>query len=380
MSQLSPKNQAKAKAKMNQTRAEHMQPEVMVTKYGEELAKANKYLLGYCKVALLSNTHMNTTLHPGPNPRESVEETVANLTQEYKENGVLDMANPISIHINPSQLTPECLAAIKACQDPQKVNPGEAPPWLKAAFGVDFQLSALLDATSQQAIMGKCNKLGNNNYTAELMAGSHRAKAAIRYTKEFIDETRKAIKEGDMQGVLSMSIFCFPTDKSLPLPPLPLLPFPAGNMDEPSRIWVSTNQPTIFWLTTTGETAFMSMQAWHPEANKARAEGKSEEEAFAAGYKCMREMGSFHVGSSGHFLLEVLGQRTVHQVVEALCGFAPIVNHRISSDFAKQTLCRDKIGGVTCGITWMSVLKLRPLTHVKAKYLSSDLVIKTKQG
>ncbi|KAG8738440.1 hypothetical protein FRC10_006842 [Ceratobasidium sp. 414] len=199
MNQLSQKKQAMAKAKLqeethtsytpqNQARAEQMQPEVTATKYNEELTKAKKHLLGYCKVSLLSNVHMNMTLHPRLNPWESVEVTVANLTQGFKENRVLNTANPISVHVNPSELTPQCLAAIKDCQDPQKVKPGEVPPvltfkwWvvedlackrLDAAFGVNFQLGSLLDTTSQ-----------------------HEA--------EFIEEMRKATKEGDVQGMLSI--------------------------------------------------------------------------------------------------------------------------------------------------------------------------------
>ncbi|KAG8730764.1 hypothetical protein FRC10_002368 [Ceratobasidium sp. 414] len=386
MSQLSQKKQATAKAKLNQVRAEQMQPKVTTTKYDEELAKAKRHLLGYCKVSLLSDVHMNTTLHPGPNPCESVEATVANLTQDFKENRVLDAANPISVRVDPGELTPQCLATIKDCQDPQKVEPGEAPPvlafkwWaaeelackrLNAAFGVNFRLSGLLDATSQREVVHECNGLGDKNYTAELMAGSHCAKAAVQYAKEFIEEMRRATKEGDMQGVLSIvqkastacSFWAACYSSALPHPTPPVVPLPAGDMDEPSRIWAPTNQPTIFQLMTTGETAFMSMRAWHAEGNEAREQGKSEEEAFTAGYKCVQEMGSVHVGTPGHFLLEVLGPCTVHQLVEALSRFAPIVNNSISSDFAKHTLCRDEIGGVTCTITLMSTLKLHHMSH-----------------
>ncbi|KAG8738441.1 hypothetical protein FRC10_006843 [Ceratobasidium sp. 414] len=91
-----------------------------------------------------------------------------------------------------------------------------------------------------------------------------------------------------------------------------------------------------------------------------------------AGYKHMQEMGSLHVVTPGHFLLKVLSHHMVQQLVKALSRFTPVVNNSISSDFVKQTLCRDEIGGVTCTITLMSVLTLHCLTHVKVQYLSSN--------
>ncbi|KAG8732452.1 hypothetical protein FRC10_000912 [Ceratobasidium sp. 414] len=137
-------------------------------------------------------------LHHGPNPWESVEVVVANLTQDFKENRVLDTTNLIPVRVNPGKLMPQCLATIKDCQDPQKFKPGEAPPvltfkwWgvedlackrLDVAFGVDFQLVGLLDLISQHEAVRECNGLGDKNYTAQLMAGSHHAKASVRDVK-----------------------------------------------------------------------------------------------------------------------------------------------------------------------------------------------------
>ncbi|KAG9096074.1 hypothetical protein FRC06_009080 [Ceratobasidium sp. 370] len=139
-------------------------------------------------------------------------------------------------------------------------------------------------------------------------------------------------------------------------------------MDEPWRIWVSMTQPTIFQLTITGETVFMSMWARHTEVNKACAEGRAEEEAFVAGYKHMQEMGSFHVGVPQSLLAG--GPWPMHSASSGQGPvFAPVINHGISSGFAKWTLCGDEIGGVTCRITLMSALKLHHLTHV----MPSDL-------
>lgn len=155
------------------------------------------------------------------NDRQPNPDTFNAMAADFAQHGVLDAVYPIDVRIDPDDLSEECLAAIKQCQDLQNCGANvpvlELKWWLKhalsakmihAAFGIDYDDEQVITEGRQAELQLECQNLCKDKPVVEILAGFHRTMATITFAQTYIAHVQDLVQAGDMKQALKVMDEC----------------------------------------------------------------------------------------------------------------------------------------------------------------------------